>query len=72
MGDITESYRLIEEQAVRYPHLISMGGDHAVTLPLLRALYKRRGEPVGLIHFDAHVDTWRENFGQVISPVILK
>jgi hypothetical protein len=32
-------------------------------LALLRALAKKRG-PIGLVHFDAHVDTWKENFGQ--------
>jgi agmatinase len=35
-----------------------------MTLPLLRALARRLG-PVGLIHFDAHVDTWPDSFGLV-------
>ncbi|MDR3438486.1 agmatinase [Telmatospirillum sp.] len=64
LGDIRESLRLIEEQASAYPHLLTLGGEHTVTLPLLRALTKRTG-PVGLIHFDAHIDTWPDNFGQV-------
>jgi agmatinase len=64
LGDIPESLRLIEEQAAAYSHLLTLGGDHTITLPLLRALAKRIG-PVGLIHFDAHVDTWPDNFGQV-------
>lgn len=34
---------------------LSVGGDHSVTLPILRSLVK---EPVALIHFDAHTDTW--------------
>jgi agmatinase len=40
-------------------------GDIAasLTLALLRALARRNG-PLGLIHFDAHVDTWPDNFGQ--------
>ena len=38
------------------------GGDHSVTLPILRAVAKRHG-PVGLVHFDAHPDTWDEYFG---------
>ena len=29
-----------------------------MTLPLLRALARRLGGPVGLLHMDAHVDTW--------------
>ena len=39
--------------------LVSLGGDHFVTLPLLRAFKKQHG-PLALIHFDAHTDTARE------------
>jgi agmatinase len=63
LGDIAKSLALIEEQASGIAHLVALGGDHGVTLPLLRALAKRDG-PVALIHFDAHVDTWPDNFGQ--------
>ena len=63
LGDIAKSAALIEEQAARIAHLVALGGDHGVTLPLLRALAKRHG-PVALVHFDAHVDTWPDNFGQ--------
>jgi agmatinase len=63
LGDIAKSLTAIEEQAARIKHLVAFGGDHGVTLPLLRALAKRRGPPA-LIHLDAHVDTWPENFGQ--------
>jgi len=63
LGDIRESLRLIEQQAAGKKHLIALGGEHGVTLPLLRALARRTG-PLGLIHFDAHVDTWPDNFGQ--------
>ena len=41
---------------------LCVGGDHSVTLPILRALAKRHG-PLGLVHFDAHPDTWDEYFG---------
>ena len=34
-----------------------------MTLALLRALASRKG-PLALVHFDAHVDTWPESFGQ--------
>jgi agmatinase len=64
LGDIGASLRLIEEQAAGLRHLIALGGEHGVTLPLLRALTRRTG-PVGLVHFDAHVDTWPDNFGQI-------
>ena len=41
---------------------VSVGGDHSVTLPILRALAKRHG-PLAVVHFDAHPDTWDEYFG---------
>jgi len=37
--------------------LFSIGGDHFISLPLLRAHAKKHG-PLALIHFDAHSDTW--------------
>ncbi len=63
LGDIAASFAEIERQAAAIKHIIAFGGDHSITLPLLRALAKRRGA-VGLVHFDAHVDTWPNNFGQ--------
>jgi agmatinase/guanidinopropionase len=42
--------------------LIALGGDHSITLPLLRAHSAARG-PLALIHFDSHPDTWRSEFG---------
>jgi len=41
---------------------IVIGGDHSISLPVLRALAKRHG-PVALVQFDAHIDTWDEYFG---------
>ncbi|HXJ78063.1 MAG TPA: agmatinase [Candidatus Methylomirabilis sp.] len=41
---------------------VSVGGDHSITLPILRSLYRRHGR-LGLVHFDAHPDTWDEYFG---------
>jgi agmatinase len=64
LGDITQSLKLIEEQAAQHRHLVALGGEHGITLPLLRALRKRIGQPLGLLHMDAHVDTWPDNFGQ--------
>jgi agmatinase len=66
MGDIPASLGLIEEQARGIKHLVALGGEHGITLPLLRALKRRHGPPA-LIHFDAHVDTWPESFGQVFG-----
>ncbi|HEY9424658.1 MAG TPA: agmatinase, partial [Microterricola sp.] len=42
--------------------LVTLGGDHTIALPLLRAAAKRHG-PVALLHFDAHLDTWDTYFG---------
>ncbi|MCC6736863.1 MAG: agmatinase [Bauldia sp.] len=65
LGDIGGSLALIEAQASRQAHLVTLGGEHGITLPLLRAAVKRRGgAPLALVHFDAHVDTWPDNFGQ--------
>ncbi|WP_410669165.1 agmatinase [Amycolatopsis sp. cmx-4-68] len=43
--------------------LVTVGGDHTIALPLLRAAAKRHG-PVALLHFDAHLDTWDTYFGE--------
>ena len=64
LGDISNTMRLIEQQASLIDHLLALGGDHSITLPLLEVATKRQGTPLALIHFDAHVDTWPENFGQ--------
>lgn len=63
-GDIVETLARIEAQARPLHHLVALGGDHTVTLGLLRALAKKRG-PLALVHFDAHVDTWPDSFGLV-------
>jgi agmatinase len=44
------------------PHVLALGGDHTVALPLLRAAAARFG-PLALVHFDAHLDTWNTYFG---------
>ncbi len=62
LGEVEKSLAAIEEQAAQVSHLIALGGDHAVTLALLRAVRRRHGQ-VGLVHFDAHVDTWPDSFG---------
>lgn len=42
--------------------LMTLGGDHTIALPLLRAVAAKHG-PVALLHFDAHLDTWDTYFG---------
>ena len=64
--DIAEAISQIESAADEVlesaPHLLSIGGDHTIALPLLRAMHRRHG-PVALLHFDAHLDTWDTYFG---------
>jgi agmatinase len=63
-GDVLESLARIEMHAASFRHLVALGGDHTVTLGLLRALAKQHGR-LALVHFDAHVDTWPDSFGLV-------
>jgi agmatinase len=41
---------------------VCIGGDHSLSLPILRSVARRHG-PVGLIHIDSHQDMWEEYFG---------
>ena len=45
---------------------VSLGGDHTVALPILRALARKHG-PLGLVHVDAHADVNDEMFGERIT-----
>jgi agmatinase len=62
-GDSEDMLAKVEEHAARITAagktLISLGGDHFVTLPLLRGHAKTHGK-LALIHFDAHTDTYDE------------
>ena len=76
VGDavVSSPYELVGSHAEiesAFDHLVenqvwplSVGGDHSVTLPILRSLNKnqRLGGPISLIHIDAHADTG-ENYG---------
>jgi guanidinobutyrase len=45
---------------------LTMGGDHTIVLPILRAMHRQHG-PVGLVHVDAHADVNDEMFGERIA-----
>jgi len=45
---------------------LTMGGDHTISLPILRALNKKHG-PVGIVHIDAHADINDHMFGEAIA-----
>jgi agmatinase len=65
---LAEVRRHIEVQAADLMdkhHCVFLGGDHSVTLPLLRAAKARHGgQPLACVHFDAHCDTWADHFGE--------
>lgn len=57
---------IAEATTALYQHadaIVSLGGDHTIALPLLRAVNHKLGGPVALVHFDAHLDTWDSYFG---------
>ena len=73
-GDITcnpfnidEAIKQIEDGATdllnKVGSIVTIGGDHTIALPLLRSVNKKCGQPVALVHFDAHLDTWDTYFG---------
>lgn len=68
--DIAETISLIEQQASGYAaqgtRLVTLGGDHTIALPLLRAVAEKHG-PISVIHFDAHLDTWDTYFGEAYT-----
>lgn len=65
-GYLPESHKQIEEGATAVFQSsatpIFLGGDHSVTLPLLRTAAKKHG-PVALLQFDSHGDVWHGYFG---------
>ncbi|AZS48787.1 MULTISPECIES: agmatinase [Microbacterium] len=68
--DLTEAVSEVERAALalgeQVQHIVTIGGDHTVALPLLRAVAAKHG-PVAVLHFDAHLDTWDTYFGAPIT-----
>lgn len=68
--NLTKSIAIIEDyyrkllSAAVIP--ISLGGDHTIALPILRAIAAKHG-PVALVHVDAHADTNDQQFGEEIA-----
>ena len=64
-ADLMDSLARIEgfvsEVAAKGVMPLAAGGDHLMSLPMLRALGKDR--PLGMVHFDSHSDTWDSYFG---------
>jgi agmatinase len=67
-GHLETVPQVIEAEASRVVdagvHLCTIGGDHFITLPLLRAHARRHG-PMALVQFDAHQDTWPDDPGKI-------
>lgn len=57
LDTIKEFYEGVHKAGARP---LTVGGDHLITLPVLRGITK---QPIGLVHFDAHSDTYDEFFG---------
>lgn len=68
--DLTAAVDEVERAAValgeQVSRIVTIGGDHTVALPLLRAVAAKHG-PVAVLHFDAHLDTWDTYFGAPIT-----
>ena len=64
---LAESLKIIEakyDEILKHPIIpMGLGGDHSLTLPILRAMAKKHG-PVALVHVDAHADVNDEMFGE--------
>lgn len=64
--DIAEALQTVDdavsEMLAEGAKPVTIGGDHTIALPLLRAVARVHG-PVALLHFDAHLDTWDTYFG---------
>lgn len=64
---LADSLKIIQESydsILNYDAMpMAIGGDHSMTLPILRAMHKRHG-PVALVHVDAHADVNDEMFGE--------
>ena len=58
LDEIAEFFTRLNEASVTP---LSAGGDHSITLPILRAIAK--SGPVGMVHFDAHCDTGDDYLG---------
>jgi agmatinase len=67
-SDLQGCARAIEKDAAGIiasgAHLVTLGGDHFITLPLLRAHAARHGK-LALVQFDAHQDTWDDGVGAI-------
>jgi len=63
MDTLTRVQNFFDDVCGRGITPLTAGGDHLISLPILKALAKVHGGPLGMVHFDAHTDTWDRYFG---------
>jgi agmatinase len=59
-----DSLRTAAAELLSAHHVCWLGGDHSITLPILRAHRAQAGRPVAIVHLDAHCDAWSDHFGE--------
>jgi agmatinase/guanidinopropionase len=66
--DREKTYQKVEQTFAEILRLgkrtLAFGGDHSLTLPILRAFRQKFGRPLGFVHFDAHLDTYPAAWGE--------
>jgi len=73
LGDleVDDAFEAVEERLAALfaegRRIVALGGDHAVTLPVLRALRRARREPFSVLHLDAHPDLYDDLDGDPLS-----
>jgi len=68
--DWSRHFQTVEERALdvlRHPFALFLGGDHSVSIPLMKACNTAWDEPFGVVHFDAHPDLFDTYSGHTWS-----
>lgn len=64
IDQMLEDVKFVASNLIKHnKHPVFLGGDHSVTLGILRALHETF-DKIAIVHFDAHYDTWDSNFEQ--------
>lgn len=63
---IQQIHEAAAELGERSSRVLTIGGDHTIAYPLLKAMHDKHG-PVAVLHFDAHLDTWDTYFDEPIT-----
>lgn len=56
----------VTQKLAEFPHLVTLGGDHSISFPIVRAIAKKHGQ-LNIVHFDAHPDLYEEFEGDRFS-----